>query len=116
MAVLDPDQLNQLADYVGPENLPAILALALETIPQTRDELRSTLAAGDLPGAAHAAHKLKSDCVNFGCPGLLDELVRFEARARQGRSAEVGESAADILLHVDRFLDALRNEHRLRSG
>jgi HPt (histidine-containing phosphotransfer) domain-containing protein len=116
MTTLDADRLNQLGASIGTENIPAILALVLETTPLIRDELQAAIAAGDLPKIARTAHKLKSDCANLGATGPFAELARLEALAKDNQAAGISGAATGLLSLIDRFLDDVRSELQRRSG
>lgn len=98
-----------------------MIELIREDGPRRMEELRSHLAAGDLPGVRHAAHSLKGLTANFSAGRAMRAAAEVEKLAKAGDPEgrlpaavpelheALSELLAELALHL---LPAVQTDHR----
>jgi len=93
--LFDPEALRALFG-ADPARLTALLATFRDGVIRDCEAVLASLAEGDLPGAAAAAHRLKGAARMAGARPLADLLGRVESAARAGDAAQAGQVAAGL--------------------
>jgi signal transduction histidine kinase/CheY-like chemotaxis protein len=109
-AVLDEqtlDRIRELHRHGGPNLLGKMAELYAANSRRLLDDAREALGGGDLPGAAKAAHALKSSSSSIGALGLagLCEMLETTDSEQRGESAEM--LLGKIITEHARVLQAL---------
>jgi signal transduction histidine kinase/DNA-binding response OmpR family regulator/HPt (histidine-containing phosphotransfer) domain-containing protein len=109
-AVLDEqtlDRIRELHRHGGPNLLGKMAELYAANSRRLLDDAREALGGGDLPGAAKAAHALKSSSSSIGAVGLagLCEKLETADSEQRGESAEM--LLGKIITEHARVLQAL---------
>ncbi|MCJ9428217.1 Hpt domain-containing protein [Kordiimonas marina] len=98
LAIVDQRVLDQLAEDVGAETLPVLIASLKREIAGAQAALPEHLAAGDMEQLEIGSHALKSAARSFGAMRLGEACLALEEAARDG----AGEEALHGLM--DKFL------------
>ena len=80
----------------GDEFLREILGIYFEDTPRRIDELDRSLAAGDAPKFARAAHSIKGSSGNLGAVALREVAGKLETRAEKQGLADVADLLASL--------------------
>jgi HPt (histidine-containing phosphotransfer) domain-containing protein len=105
---IDPEAiagLRELNAGDGGEFLREIVGIYVEDTPKRILEMRTSLAAGDLPTFTRAAHTVKGSSANLGAQGVRGVAERLEKMARTsglaGVASLVDECEAQFRLAAD---------------
>lgn len=99
----DPAALERVRAMGGPMLVKRLVQLVLESTPQRVSDARRCAGAGDLAGAAFAAHALRSSAGNAGATRVYHIAGDLEREARAGHSEQASvlvnelEAAASIM-------------------
>lgn len=110
---MDRDRLALLARLAvdgGPELLAELRDAFEESTGRQVGALRASIARGDLPGIATAAHTLKGTAANFGATRLHDVASDLDQRARRGDLSDGPEFAELISRLRDDAVEMVRRE------
>jgi signal transduction histidine kinase/DNA-binding NarL/FixJ family response regulator len=105
--LFDPEALRSLFG-ADPKRLAGLLASFREGVTRDVEAVTTALAAGNLPAAADAAHRLKGAARMAGARPLADLLGVVEAAARQGQADTANGAAAGLAPLADRTLAAVQ--------
>jgi signal transduction histidine kinase/HPt (histidine-containing phosphotransfer) domain-containing protein/ActR/RegA family two-component response regulator len=103
----DPEALRSLFG-ADPKRLAGLLASFREGVKRDVEAVNAALAAGDLPAAAEAAHRLKGAARMAGARPLADLLGVVEAAARDGQADTANGAAAGLGPLAERTLAAVQ--------
>ena len=92
--LIDQGHFDRLAEAIPAERLPALYAMACQSIIDTAQDLRAAWSNGDLATTGKAAHRLAGVAANFGCPALAEIAAAIESDCRNG---DHGRSRAESL-------------------
>ena len=102
---VDPARLDELAEYLDPEDIDELIALFLEGAPEKLTQIRRAIEDGDRETLRVAAHTLKSNCGNVGASRMQAVCALIEAAAQSGAET-----------YVSHLVDALEeNYHTARQ-
>jgi signal transduction histidine kinase/DNA-binding NarL/FixJ family response regulator len=90
--LFDPEALRQLFG-ADPARLSSLLRTFREGVRRDGEAVATALTAGDLAGAAAAAHRLKGAARMAGARPLADLLAQLESAAREGQAEAAAEAA-----------------------
>jgi signal transduction histidine kinase/DNA-binding response OmpR family regulator/HPt (histidine-containing phosphotransfer) domain-containing protein len=110
-ACLDPGVLASLGKLQRPGTpslLERVVGLYLEHSPPQVEQVRSAMAAGDLPTLKRAVHTLKSSSANIGATRLSGLCRDLESRLLEGLPEDGGERLSLIEAEFSRVGAALR--------
>jgi HPt (histidine-containing phosphotransfer) domain-containing protein len=98
--------MKELKERTGgdPELLARLVEICLAELPAYRGRIAAAIAASDSNGLLHAAHSMKG---MLGTVAAHDGEVFALRLEKMGRSGELA-GAAEMLLNLDRELDALQ--------
>jgi HPt (histidine-containing phosphotransfer) domain-containing protein len=82
--VIDRNILRQLIEDVGEDAAPEIIDAFREELDLQVDGIRAAYAAGDAPGLARMAHRMKSSAASVGALPLSRVAAALEQAARAG--------------------------------
>lgn len=105
---LDPATLDQLAEDVGAEALPALLASFRDEIDRQMNAAAEAVAARDCNTLERAAHSLKSTAGTFGGLDLQSAMLRLEMSARAAAGSGKMDTAEAAFRDGRRIADATR--------
>ena len=106
-AALDPEALLRRAG--GDRRLVRELAeVFLADAPRMLEAIRASLAAGDAPALAHAAHALKGSVANFAAAEATEAALTLERLAQAGALGEARAAHRRVEEEVARVCQALR--------
>jgi signal transduction histidine kinase/CheY-like chemotaxis protein len=94
---VDPTAIAELRDLeakAGVAVLAELVGVFLRDAPALSNETQGALAAGDLPAAARAAHRLRGSAGTLGAFRLVTAAASLEAALRSGDAAAAGIAAA----------------------
>ena len=86
--VIDPEIMDRLHGWGGPELVLKLISLFLENTPEKLDEIRVGLASGEIQRVERAAHSLKSSAGNLGASRMhylaaeIEELAAADDEPR----------------------------------
>jgi CheY-like chemotaxis protein/HPt (histidine-containing phosphotransfer) domain-containing protein len=92
------------------ETLRELVGLMLEECPRLLEQMRRSLADGDVEVLRRAAHTLKGSAQLFAAHPTADAALQVENLGREERLADADASVAHLQTEVDRLLDYIRNE------
>ncbi|QYU67076.1 response regulator [Leptolyngbya sp. 15MV] len=101
----DPDALRALFGH-DKARLDRLLVSFREGVQRDGEAVRAALAAGDLPGVAAAAHRLKGAARMAGARRLADHLAQVEAAAKSGTIEAARTAATGLAALAERTLAA----------
>jgi histidine phosphotransfer protein HptB len=96
--IIDPEAINNLKDLNPGDNgefLREIVGIYIEDTPNRLTELKTSLAAGDIPTFTRAAHTIKGSSANVGATALKEVAERLEAISRKDGLGAVAPLVAD---------------------
>jgi HPt (histidine-containing phosphotransfer) domain-containing protein len=102
---LDHTRIAELEDLIGPDLGPTLRSLE-QSISNAIDDADGALAAGELGGAAYAAHRCRNDALMVGALQLQEALAALETAVR---SREL-EPARVAMAHIREIWPATRDE------
>jgi len=111
LPVIDPNAIKSiqaLNPEDGGEFLREIVSIYLEDTPLRIAELDQSLAAGDVPKFARAAHSIKGSSANLGAAILRVAAERLETEARRNGLKAVGPLVAEVKSEFARAAEELR--------
>jgi HPt (histidine-containing phosphotransfer) domain-containing protein len=108
---LDQKRIAELADVIGPDFGPVVESLC-QSISSAIDAADMSLAAGDLAGAAFAAHGCRNDALMVGARQLQEALGQLEAASRHQEL----EPARQAMARVREIWPATREELTRAAG
>ncbi|WP_203073680.1 PAS-domain containing protein [Falsiroseomonas ponticola] len=103
--LFDPEALRGLFGS-DPARLAGLLNTFREGVKRDGEAVAVALAAGDLAGAAAAAHRLKGAARMAGARPLADLLAAVEQASRDGRPVEAGAAASGLASLAERTVAA----------
>ncbi|MGK7870216.1 PAS-domain containing protein [Falsiroseomonas sp. E2-1-a20] len=103
----DPEALRSLFG-ADPKRLAGLLASFRDGVKRDVEAVTTALAAGNLPAAADAAHRLKGAARMAGARPLADLLGVVEAAAREGQADTANGAAAGLGPLAERTLAAVQ--------
>jgi len=107
MRVLDEQEA--LARVGGdPELLREIAELFQLECPQALENLRDAINRGDAEGAGRVAHGLKGSASNFGARPAVEEALKIEHMAREGRIRETASVYETLAEHLATLIQELQ--------
>lgn len=95
---IDPAALQRIHALGGALLVQRLLGMVLETAPRRAREAATCARRGDLPGAAFAAHALRSTAGNAGATRVFALAGELEREARAGRDAQARQLADHLEL------------------
>lgn len=98
LPIIDPVAISNLRDLNPGDNgefLREIVGIYLEDTPKRFDELKKSLAGGDAPTFARAAHTIKGSSSNVGAAALRAVAERLEHTAKNEGLAGVAAMLAE---------------------
>lgn len=95
--VIDPEAIERLQEWGGPDLVRKMVRLFLENAPERMSLIRTGLATGELEVAERGAHSLKSSAGNVGARDL--HLVSAEMEDLASRAEE--EAMEDLLPRLE---------------
>jgi len=98
LALVDQNVIDQLAEDVGAETLPVLIASLKREIAGAQAALPGNLAAGDKEQLEISAHALKSAARSFGAMQLGEACLALEEAARDGAGEETLHALMDKFL------------------
>jgi signal transduction histidine kinase/DNA-binding NarL/FixJ family response regulator len=101
----DPEALRQLFGH-DRQRLAKLLATFRDGVKRDGEAVLAALAAGDLPGAASAAHRLKGAARMAGARRLAELLAELEGAAKGGEAEAARRAAAALPALSERTLAA----------
>ncbi|MDP3417761.1 PAS-domain containing protein [Falsiroseomonas sp.] len=105
--LFDPEALRSLFG-ADPKRLAGLLASFREGVKRDVEAVALALAAGDLPGMAAAAHRLKGAARMAGARPLADLLAAVEMAARDGNAEAASGAAVGLPALAERTLAAVQ--------
>jgi len=105
-AALNPAELLEHVEN-DRELLAEIIQLFESSLPAVLAELRESIAKGDGPEAARAAHTLKGSVGNFGRQAAYRALERMEVLAKQGDMPQIRAALLEVESEFERLQTAL---------
>ena len=103
--LFDPEALRGLFGS-DPARLAGLLNTFRDGVRRDGEAVAAALAAGDLEGAAAAAHRLKGAARMAGARPLADLLSAVEQASRDGRPVEAGAAASGLASLAERTVAA----------
>jgi HPt (histidine-containing phosphotransfer) domain-containing protein len=94
-ARIDLSRFADLEQALGDE-LPEVVGEMMESMETAIARIEATIAEGDLPGAAQAAHRCRNDALMVGAQPLLAALGPLEVAARAGQAPEAAAHLEDV--------------------
>ena len=114
--ILDPNQLRQHYESLGPERTTKIVAVFDSSAGESLRGVEQRVRQRDLQGAADEAHSLKSAADSLGLKALARVSARIEAAARRRDSAHVDRLLPDLVSTFSQSSQTLnRHWRRLAS-
>jgi len=109
--IIDPEAIKALRELNPGDNdvfLKEIVGIYVEDTPRRLQELRSSLASGDIPLFTRTAHTIKGSSANVGAVALSAVAERLESMARKDGLGGVAALIASCEAEYARAADELR--------
>jgi HPt (histidine-containing phosphotransfer) domain-containing protein len=88
MEWVDRKVLQQLADDIGQEMLPVVIAVFIEEVGEQLSQLRPLYEQGEWDALARVAHSMKSSCGSYGAMLSYQQVMALEMASKQADVAE----------------------------
>jgi HPt (histidine-containing phosphotransfer) domain-containing protein len=88
MEWVDRKVLQQLADDIGQEMLPVVIAVFIEEVGEQLSQLRPLYEQGEWEALARVAHSMKSSCGSYGAMPSYQQVMALEMASKQADVAE----------------------------
>ncbi|MGL4251060.1 MAG: Hpt domain-containing protein [Aeromonas sp.] len=88
MACVDRMVLQQLADDIGHEMLPVVIAVFIEEVGGQLSQLRPLYEQGEWEALARVAHSMKSSCGSYGALSSYHQVMALEMASKQADVVE----------------------------
>jgi HPt (histidine-containing phosphotransfer) domain-containing protein len=88
MEWVDRKVLQQLADDIGQEMLPVVIAVFIEEVGEQLSQLRPLYEQGEWDALARVAHSMKSSCGSYGAMPSYQQVMALEMASKQADVAE----------------------------
>ncbi|PJG59757.1 Hpt domain-containing protein [Aeromonas cavernicola] len=88
MEWVDRKVLQQLAEDIGQEMMPVIIAVFIEEVGEQLSQLRPLYEQGEWDALARVAHSMKSSCGSYGAMPSYQQLMGLEAASKQENATE----------------------------
>jgi len=111
LPILDPNVLDRLREWGGPELLGRMIELFLELGPDRLGSLRTGLAEGDFEAVGRVAHSLKSSAGNLGAERLRAASAGLEELTSEGDREQIEAGAALLEREYAEVIVALKSVH-----
>jgi len=89
MEWVDRKVLQQLAEDIGPDMLPVVIAVFIEEVGEQLSQLRPLYEQGEWEALARVAHSMKSSCGSYGAMPSYQQVMALEMASKQADVAEV---------------------------
>ena len=109
--IIDPESIANLRDLNPGDNgefLREIVSIYIEDTPKRIEDLKKSLAAGDLDSFTRAAHTIKGSSANVGAVALRAVAERLEQIARKDGLGKVAPMIDDCETEFGRAMAELR--------
>jgi HPt (histidine-containing phosphotransfer) domain-containing protein len=109
--IIDPEAIKALRELNPGDNdvfLKEIVGIYIEDTPQRLKDLKTSLAAGDIPLFTRTAHTIKGSSANVGAVALAAVAERLESLSRRDGLGGVAPLLADCEREYGQAADALR--------
>jgi HPt (histidine-containing phosphotransfer) domain-containing protein len=88
MEWVDRKVLQQLAEDIGPDMLPVVIAVFIEEVGEQLSQLRPLYEQGEWEALARVAHSMKSSCGSYGAMPSYQQVMALEMASKQADVAE----------------------------
>ncbi len=88
MEWVDRKVLQQLAEDIGPDMLPVVIAVFIEEVGEQLSQLRPLYEQGEWEALARVAHSMKSSCGSYGAMPSYQQVIALEMACKQADVAE----------------------------
>jgi len=88
MEWVDRKVLQQLAEDIGPDMLPVVIAVFIEEVGEQLSQLRPLYEQGEWEALARVAHSMKSSCGSYGAIPSYQQVMALEMASKQADVAE----------------------------
>lgn len=88
MEWVDRKVLQQLAEDIGPDMLPVVIAVFIEEVGEQLTQLRPLYEQGEWEALARVAHSMKSSCGSYGAMPSYQQVMALEMASKQADVAE----------------------------
>jgi HPt (histidine-containing phosphotransfer) domain-containing protein len=88
MEWVDRKVLLQLAEDIGPDMLPVVIAVFIEEVGEQLSQLRPLYEQGEWEALARVAHSMKSSCGSYGAMPSYQQVMALEMASKQADVAE----------------------------
>ena len=82
MEWVDRKVLQQLAEDLGPDMLPVVIAVFIEEVGEQLSQLRPLYEQGEWEALARVAHSMKSSCGSYGAMPSYQQVMALEMASR----------------------------------
>jgi HPt (histidine-containing phosphotransfer) domain-containing protein len=111
LSTIDPEAINNLRELNpgdGGEFLKEIISIYIEDTPKRIADLKSSMAAGDVPLFTRSAHTIKGSSANVGAFVLKGVAERMESLSRREGLKSMATLVADCEAEFAKAADELR--------